>query len=109
VAFHAVLSPGDLQKIAKIPIVPVASTDGSHSVRMVPPRECLLGGSQFPDDHLHHRIFAFVDFGERANEFLKACGVKAKPDCSDIVNILIKDPYDFLGKTNTDEELSPEK
>ena len=108
-AIHIVLSPGDLQQIADIPIVPVPSTDDSNTVHMVPPRECFLGGSQFPEGHLHRRIFTFVDFGERANGFLKACGVKAKPDCSDIVNILIKDPYDFLEKTNTDAEQGPEK
>jgi hypothetical protein len=76
---------------------------------MVPPRECFLGGSQYSDEHLYRRIFTFVDFGERANGFLKACGVKAKPDCSDIVNILIKDPYDFLKKTNAGGEEGPEK
>jgi hypothetical protein len=76
---------------------------------MVPPRECFLGGSQYSDDHLYRRIFTFVDFGERANRFLRACGVKAMPDFSDIVNILIKDPYGFLKKTNTNAEDGPEK
>lgn len=98
-ATKQVLSPGDLQQIAEIPIVPVVE---SHSVsvepRLVPPRECFIGGSQYGEDHLYRRLFTFVDFGENANRFLKACGVKAKPDCSDIVHILIKDPMEFLEK-----------
>lgn len=101
-----VLSPGDLQQIAEIPIVPVVE---SHSVepRLVPPRECFIGGSQYADSHLYRRLFTFVDFGENANRFLKACGVKAKPDCSDIVHILIKDPMEFLEKAGAAAD--PEK
>jgi len=111
---HAVLSPGDLQEVAKIPIVPVkdlAPQDDSveDSFHMVPPRECFFGGNQYPEEHLYRRVFTFVDFGDRANGFLKACGVKAKPDGSDIVNIIIKNPYDFLDKTNVNGEEGPEK
>jgi hypothetical protein len=106
-AILAVLSPGDLQEIAGIAIVPVEEPvleDGSKRVVMVQPRECFLDGSQYPEGHLYPRVFTFVDFGERANGFLKACGVKAKPDCSDIVNAIIKDPHDFLAKTNAGGE-----
>lgn len=111
-ATKQVLSPGDLQQIANIPIVPVKNPvpeADPDSVRMVPPRECFLGGIQYADDHLYRRLFTFVDFGDTANGFLKACGVKAKPDCSDIINILIKDPLDFLRKTNNNAEGGPEK
>ncbi|KAG1902642.1 uncharacterized protein F5891DRAFT_1022595 [Suillus fuscotomentosus] len=101
-ATKQVLSPGDLQQIAEIPIVPVV--EGSVEPRLVPPRECFIGGSQYGDDHLYRRLFTFVDFEERANRFLKACGVKAKPDCSDILHILIKDPKEFLRKAGADPE-----
>ncbi|KAG2141054.1 hypothetical protein DEU56DRAFT_797004 [Suillus clintonianus] len=110
-ATKQVLSPGDLQEIAKIPIVPVkerASQDpdcAEYTIRMVPPWECFIGGSQYGEDHLYRRLFTFVNFEERANRFLKACGVKAKPDCSDIVNILIKDPKEFLKKTDSEKYL----
>jgi hypothetical protein len=73
----------------------------------VPPRECFIGGSQYGEDHLYRRLFTFVDFGDNANRFLRACGVKAKPDCSDIVHILIKDPKDFLKKAGAEGD--PEK
>jgi hypothetical protein len=76
---------------------------------MVQPRECFLDGSQYPEEHLYRRIFTFVDFGEHANKFLEACRVKTKPDCSDIVNVLIKDPLDFLKKTNAGGEVGPER
>ncbi|KAG1871608.1 hypothetical protein F4604DRAFT_1768978 [Suillus subluteus] len=111
-ATKQVLSPGDLQQIAEIPIVPVEElTSQGHSdpveSRLVPPRECFIGGSQYGEDHLYRRLFTFVDFGEHANRFLKACGVKAKPDCSDIVHILIKDPKEFLRKAGAEGD--PEK
>jgi len=63
---------------------------------MLTPRECFLSVGQCYDDHHYRRIFIFVDFGEHANNFLKACGAKTKPGCSDIVNILLKNPSDFL-------------
>ena len=76
---------------------------------MMLPRECFLSGSQYPDDHHYRRIFTFIDFGEHANNFLKACGVKAKPECSDVVNILLKNPSDFLEKTYTEGKRDLEK
>ncbi|KAG2107834.1 hypothetical protein BD769DRAFT_1500263 [Suillus cothurnatus] len=110
-ATKQVLSPGDLQQIAEIPIIPVEPISQGHSdfaeSRLVPPRECFIGGSQYGDDHLYRRLFTFVDFGDHANRFLKACGVKAKPDCSDIVHILIKDPKEFLKKAGAEGD--PEK
>jgi hypothetical protein len=109
-----VLSPRDLQQVAEIPIVPIKDLVSHNDsvedvVRMVPPRECFFVSTQYPDDHLYRRIFTFVDFGEPANEFLRACGVKTKPDYSDIVRILIKDPGDFLTKININAEEGPEK
>lgn len=111
-ATKQVLSPGDLQQIAEIPIVPVVEPipqGHSNSVepRLVPPRECFIGGGQYGEGHLYRRLFTFVDFDERANRFLKACGVKTKPDCSDVVHILMKDPKDFLKKAGAEGD--PEK
>jgi hypothetical protein len=112
VAILAVLSAGHLQEIAGIPVVPLeepALEDGSKRVVMVQPKECFLDGSQYPKEHLYRRIFNFVNFGQHANKFLEGCRVKTKPDCSDIVNVLIKDPLDFLKKTNTGGEVGPER
>ncbi|KAJ8583082.1 hypothetical protein M405DRAFT_846050 [Rhizopogon salebrosus TDB-379] len=75
---------------------------------MVQPRECFLDGSQYPQGHLFLRVFTFVDFGEYASMFLKACGVKAKPDFSDIVRVITKDPRGPVVKTNAGGE-GPEK
>ncbi|KAG2125858.1 hypothetical protein BD769DRAFT_1640377 [Suillus cothurnatus] len=78
-----ILSPGDLQQITEIPIIPVEPISQGHSYFaescLVPPWECFIG----------------------------ACGVKAKPDCSDIVHILIKDPKEFLKKAGAEGD--PEK
>ncbi|KAG1718293.1 hypothetical protein EDB19DRAFT_952071 [Suillus lakei] len=112
-ATKQVLSPGDFQQIAEIPIVPVVepiSQGHSDSVelRLVLPRECFIGGGQYADDHLYRRLFTFVGSeNKHANRFLKACGVKAKPDCSDIFHSMIKDPREFLKKAGA--EADPEK
>jgi len=76
---------------------------------MMLPQECFLSSSQYPDDHHYRRIFTFIDFGKHANNFLKACGVKTKPECSDVVNILLKNPSDFLEKTYTEGKRDLEK
>ncbi|KAG2138221.1 hypothetical protein BD769DRAFT_1434765, partial [Suillus cothurnatus] len=110
-ATKQVHSPGDLQQIAEIPIIPVEPILQGHSdfaeSPLVPPWECFIGGSQYGDDHLDRRLFTFIDFGDHANQFLKACSIKAKPDCSNIIHILIKDPKEFLKKAGAEGD--PEK
>jgi len=76
---------------------------------MVLPRECFLDGTQYPKDHHYRRIFTFVDFGEHGNKFLKACGAKSKPDCSDIVDMLIEDPDGFFKKTASEGAQGPDR
>ena len=97
---HSGITPDDIEKIAKLAIVPIEDSN-KHDTPRVTPRECFLGIHEYPDNHYYRRIFTFVDFDEHANNFLKACGAKVKPDCPDIVNMLLRDPSDFLEKTCT--------
>ena len=99
---HAGITPDDTEKIAKLAIVPIEDSN-KHDTPRVTPRECFLGIHEYPDDHYYRRIFTFVDFDEHANNFLKACGAKVKPDCSDIVEMLLRNPPDFLKKTSLEK------
>lgn len=103
---HAGLTPDDIQRVAEFPIVPI---EDQHGTRMVLPRECFLISKEYADDHHYRRIFTFVDFGEPGNKFLEHCGVRTKPECSDIVDKLIEDPWDFLKKTHKEGEQGAEK
>src|SRR6266567_4409954 len=62
-------SQTELRKLSKTPFVPVTSTE-DNSTRRLQPIQCYsgTGGSE-----LHSKLFAFVDFGARANVFLGAC------------------------------------
>jgi hypothetical protein len=60
-----------------------------NSTKRLQPIQCYsgTGGSE-----LHSKLFAFVDFGARANLFLGACGTKEEPSVEDIAQILVADP-----------------
>ncbi|KAG0706644.1 hypothetical protein DFH29DRAFT_900624 [Suillus ampliporus] len=100
-AEKGVFSAGEFERIADLKIVPVEacpeqsqSTSGSYET--VSPRECFLKSESYPEDHFYQRLFKFVDFGRSANAFLKACGVKERPECIDVLKALIKCPKTFL-------------
>ncbi|KAF9235383.1 hypothetical protein BU15DRAFT_78058 [Melanogaster broomeanus] len=95
----------DLAIISEMEIVPiqyapvVGSSDGTNpdSPQLVAPRKCFYS----PPDPIkaHHRaIFTYVDYNESGNSFLKMCGAKANPDCSDIVEAMIANPPGYLNK-----------
>src|SRR5216684_2451891 len=78
--YLADFSPTELRKLSKTFFVPVTSTE-DNSTRRLQPLQCYsgTGGSE-----LHSKLFAFVDFGVRANVFLGACGTKQEPSVEDI-------------------------
>ncbi|KAK8864438.1 hypothetical protein IAR55_001687 [Kwoniella newhampshirensis] len=47
-------------------------------------------------DELYKSAFVFVDFGERANMFLRYCGVKSEPSVKDIAKLLMSEPAKML-------------
>ncbi len=86
--YLADFSPTELRKLSKTFFVPVTSTE-DNSTRRLQPIRCYsgTGGSE-----LHSKLFAFVDFGARANVFLGACGTKQEPSVEDIAQILVAEP-----------------
>jgi len=81
-------SPAELRKLSKTPFVPVTSMK-DNSTKRLQPVQCYsgTGGSE-----LHSKLFAFVDFGLRANVFLGACGSRQTPSVEDIAQMLIAEP-----------------
>jgi len=105
---HLVFSAGDFNKIADLEIVPVVelAANQQKSVIMVSPRKCFLKSApdaECSDTSLYQRLFKFVDFGPKANDFLRACGVKERPECIDILTLLLDDPEVFY-KTAGEEK-----
>nr|XP_031863300.1 uncharacterized protein CI109_001175 [Kwoniella shandongensis]KAA5530372.1 hypothetical protein CI109_001175 [Kwoniella shandongensis] len=47
-------------------------------------------------DELYKSAFVFVDFGERANMFLRYCGVRSEPSVKDIAKLLMSEPAKML-------------
>jgi hypothetical protein len=93
-------SQTELRKFSKTLFVPVTSTE-DNSTKILQPIQCYsgTGGSE-----LHSKLFAFVDFGARANVFLGACGTKQEPSVEDIAQILVAEPRRIYNLANGREK-----
>ena len=87
--FFEDFSPAELRKLSETPFVPVKST-GDKGIRRLQPIQCYFSGTG--GSELHSKLFAFVDFGARANVFLGTCGTKQEPSVEEIAQILLADP-----------------
>ena len=86
----------ELGRLARANIIPVTKKDGS--MKHVTPTLCFID-NHAKKEHVWEEIFDFVDFGERANIFLEALGVKDTPDASQIADQLSREPkriYDAM-------------
>ena len=83
-------SLGYLQELSEIPFVPIESTGYEGDIKRIQPRRCFLGKQR---SELHSKLFAFVNFGARANEFLKSCFTSNEPSAEDIALVLLADPW----------------
>jgi hypothetical protein len=71
---------------------------------MMKPGECYLS-QENGHPSFHSMLFAFIDFGPRANYFLANCGVKNVPNIDDIARMLVKKPQEFLESCGGPTEL----
>ncbi|KAF8836689.1 hypothetical protein BDN67DRAFT_957661 [Paxillus ammoniavirescens] len=92
----------ELAEISSMKIVPVhRHLDGTDSEGVDPPavapNKCFY---ERPDGaNMHHwAVFIYVDYGQTANGFLRMCGAKPQPDCSDIVQTMIDNPQVYLDR-----------
>lgn len=82
-------------------IVPATSTSALSASAppkraMYKPGECFFRNERTSSTVVHSNLFTFVDFGSKANVFLRACGVKNEPSVPEIAAILLQDPKRFL-------------
>jgi uncharacterized protein DUF3684 len=87
--YIADFSQAEIRQLSEIAFVPVKST-GDKSIIKRQPIQCYFSGTG--GSELHSKLFAFVDFGARANVFLGACGTKQEPSVEEIAQILLADP-----------------
>ena len=85
--------PNELRKLSAVPFVPTKPASEKGPIKHLPPNQCYLSGVSSKD--FHSKLFVFVDFGDRANNFLKACGSKPEPSVEEITQILLNDPRRF--------------
>ncbi|KAG6908391.1 hypothetical protein DXG01_004820 [Tephrocybe rancida] len=84
-------TPGELQRLSQLKMVPVPSDDGTF--RWLEPTRCYFGGDA--QGKFHSKLFVFISFGLLANGFLTACGTKHEPSVEEVVQILLEDPHRF--------------
>ncbi|KAF8497460.1 hypothetical protein F5888DRAFT_1613660, partial [Russula emetica] len=99
------LSLGYLQILSETPFVPVESTGYKGDIKRLQPRRCFLGKQR---SELHSKLFAFVNFGTRANEFLKCCFTSEEPSTEDIAQVLLADPRRVYELANGRENYLPQ-
>jgi hypothetical protein len=100
-----VFSAGEFDRIADLKIVPVPpSALEQQEPDRVTPRECFLKSESDPADPFYQRLFKFVDFGQNANTFSKACGVKEHSEYIDILKVLLKVLQGFYGMAESHEK-----
>ncbi|KAF9644423.1 hypothetical protein BDM02DRAFT_3272450 [Thelephora ganbajun] len=87
--------PSELTKLSAMCIVPIPDNfPESQGPRLLPPNQCYFKTES--SGQFHSKLFVFVDFGTSANSFLKACGTKGEPSVDEIVQLLLKNPRQFL-------------
>lgn len=94
---HIAFTQPQLSQLSRTLLIP-AQLPGSSTIRMVRPIECYFESSNKAD--FHSKLFIFVDFGPKANNFLAACGVRHAPTIDEVVKILVAGPkkfYDLVG------------
>ncbi|KAH9177930.1 hypothetical protein EDB89DRAFT_1844068, partial [Lactarius sanguifluus] len=93
-----VFSLEELRNLSETPFVPVQSTGEKGVIQRLSPKGCYFAGIGVAE--LHAKLFPFIDFGSRANQFLAACGTKKEPSVEEIAQILLANPRKFYELAN---------
>ena len=94
-------SPAELRELLDTPFVPVKSTGDTGIIKRLQPNRCFLGPA---NSELYSKLFAFVDFGSRANAFLGACGARQEPSFEDFAQLLLAEPRRIYKLANSREK-----
>lgn len=100
-------SASELRELSKIPFIPVpvpAAPGSPKTIQMITPKDCYFRRDNGTDSGFQSELFIFVDFGQKANSFLSACGTKHEPSVEEIVQMLLSDPKKFYRSTRSREK-----
>ncbi|KAG8958915.1 hypothetical protein FRC03_008699 [Tulasnella sp. 419] len=80
---------------------PLVDSNETGDLMMAMPGECIFKiGRRTPSSEIYSKLFIIVDFGPKANIFLKFCGVRERPTIQDLISILVQKPqrvYNVVG------------
>nr|CAG8491266.1 11097_t:CDS:2 [Entrophospora candida] len=95
-SFHFIYSDwSDLNRTSFIPI----RDKKSAQLKYVKPSNCFFKCS----DEDFADYFDYIDFGEKANKFLRDCGVKDEPSPIDLAELLIESSHEVLKSQGIDK------
>jgi hypothetical protein len=98
----AEFSQADKFRLSKISFVPVDSAGDNGIIQRKQPIQCHFSTAEGAE--FYSKLFAFVDFGPRANTFLASCGTKQQPSIAEIAKILVADPERFYELAGSPEK-----
>ncbi|KAG4304888.1 hypothetical protein PORY_001563 [Pneumocystis oryctolagi] len=89
-----------LEKLNKAKFIPIHNHH-TKEVKHLSPNSCFLEGDE---SSFYDQIFSFVDFGHKANVFLKACGTMSQPTFPQLAELLLKDPEHVFNLVKTPQK-----
>ena len=94
-------SVAELWELSDTPFVPEKCTGYRGIIKRLQPNQCFLGAA---NSELYSKLFAFVDFGPRANVFLGACCARQWPSVEDFAELLLAEPQRIYNLANGREK-----
>ncbi|KAG9304270.1 hypothetical protein G9A89_019832 [Geosiphon pyriformis] len=61
-------------------------------IEYINPRGCFFNGR----DDRYKEFFPYINFGDKANNFLRSCGVKPEPSATEFAQLLVRSSHEFL-------------
>ncbi|KAG5437655.1 hypothetical protein PCANB_000692 [Pneumocystis canis] len=89
-----------LEKLNKTKFIPIEDCH-SKKIKYLSPNSCFI---EKDDSSFYAQIFDFVDFGYKANVFLKACGTMTQPTFHQLAELLVKDSKRIFNLVKTPEK-----
>ncbi|KAG5518644.1 hypothetical protein PMAC_002613 [Pneumocystis sp. 'macacae'] len=89
-----------LEKLNKTKFIPIHDSQ-TKKIKYSSPDSCFIEGD---DSAFYEQIFDFVDFGHKANVFLKACGTMSQPTFPQLSELLLKDPKHIFDMVKTPQK-----
>ncbi|CCJ30604.1 unnamed protein product [Pneumocystis jirovecii] len=89
-----------LEKLNKTKFIPIQDPQ-TKKIKHLTPDSCFIEGD---DSAFYEQIFDFVDFGHKANVFLKACGTMSQPTFPQLAELLLKDPKHVFNLVKTPQK-----